>query len=208
MLLKAKSEIRNSKSEIRLPQAPLRPNKHRSEKGKRMEDDKLAQEEARRSVQHQTVKAQVEGDVNAEIADRASQTTAPGETAQVDQVAQQFRSKAVNEVVDTEREVERSRGAARVSQIVDYIFYVIYALLGLRFLLALLAARSSAGFVQFIVAVTNPFYAPFKGIVASPSTQEGHTLLMPIVIAIIAYILLHLAINGLLRMLAHRKTAI
>jgi uncharacterized protein YggT (Ycf19 family) len=104
--------------------------------------------------------------------------------------------------------VERGRGAARISQVVDYIFYVIYALLFMRFLLALMAARSTAGFVQFIVAVTNPFYAPFRGIVASPATDQGHTLLLPIVVAIIAYVMLHLAINGLLRMLAHRKTAI
>ncbi len=87
-------------------------------------------------------------------------------------------------------------------------FYVLYALLGLRFLLALMAARSTAGFVQFIVAVTSPFYAPFRGIVASPRTDQGHTLLLPIVVAIIAYVLLHLAINGILRMMAHRKTAI
>jgi len=171
-------------------------------------DDKLAADEARRAVQHESVKAQVEGEVQAEIADHAAQPATPAEPERIQQVASDFRAKAVNEVVDTEREVERSRGAARISQIVDYIFYVIYALLGMRFLLALLAARSSAGFVQFIVAVTNPFYAPFRGIVASPATNEGHTLLMPIVIAIIAYVLLHLAINGLLRMLAHRKTAI
>src|SRR5687768_14908884 len=170
-------------------------------------DDKLAADEARRSVQHDTVKAQVEGEVQSEIADQASQPAA-GEPQRIQQVAGDFRSKAVDEVIDTEREVERGRGAARVSQIVDYIFYVIYALLGMRFLLALLAARSSAGFVQFIVTVTNPFYAPFRGIVASPRTDQGHTLLLPIVVAIIAYVLLHLAINGLLRMLAHRKTAI
>ena len=171
-------------------------------------DDKIAADEARRSVQHETVKAQVEGEVQSEIADRASAGPPPGEARKIDEVAGQFRSKAVNEVVDTEREVERGRGAARVSQIVDYIFYVIYALLGMRFLLALLAARSTAGFVQFIVTVTNPFYLPFKGIVASPSTDQGHTLMMPIIIALIAYMLLHLAINGILRMMAHRKTAI
>ena len=170
-------------------------------------DDKLATEEARRSVQHESVKAQVEGEVQAEIADQA-QAPAAGEAPRIQQVASDFRSKAVDEVIDTEREVERGRGAARISQIIDYIFFVLYALLGMRFLLALLAARSSAGFVQFIVGVTNPFYAPFKGIVASPSTDQGHTLLMPIIIAIIAYLLLHLAINGLLRMVAHRKTAI
>ena len=62
--------------------------------------------------------------------------------------------------------------------------------------------------VRFIVTVTNPFYQPFRGIVASPSTEGGHTLMMPLVIAIIVYVLLHLAINGLLRIIAHRKTAI
>ena len=170
-------------------------------------DDKLAADEARRQVQHESVKAQVEGEVQADIADRASQP-APNEPQRIQQVAGEFRSKAVDEVIDTEREVERGRGAARVSQIIDYIFYLIYALLGMRFLLALMAARSTAGFVQFIVAVTNPFYAPFRGIVESPRTGEGHTLLLPIVVAIIAYVILHLAINGLLRMLAHRKTQI
>jgi uncharacterized membrane protein YdbT with pleckstrin-like domain len=170
-------------------------------------DDKLAADEARRSVQHEPVKANVEGEVQSEIAAEASRPVNADEPQRVRQVASEFRSKAVDEVVDTEREVERGRGAARISQVVDYIFYVIYALLGMRFLLALLAANSSAGFVQFIVTVTNPFYGPFRGIVDSP-TAGRHTLLLPIVVAIIAYVLLHLAINGLLRMLAHRKTAI
>src|SRR6266550_3232584 len=173
-----------------------------------MDDEKLANEEARRSVQHQSVKAQVEGEVNAEIAERASATPPAGEKQRIDHVAGEFRAKAVDEVVDTEREVGRSRGVARVSQVIDYIFFVLYALLGMRFLLALLAARSGAGFVQFIVTVTNPFYQPFRGIVSSPSTGDGHTLVLPLVIAIIVYILLHLGINGLLRMFAHRKTAV
>jgi hypothetical protein len=173
-----------------------------------MSDDKLAVDEARRAAQHESVKSQVEGEVQAEIGERAAIKTAPGETHRIDQVAGEFRSKAVDEVIDTEREVERSRGLARVSQVVDYIFWVIYALLGMRFLLALMAARSSAGFVRFIVTVSDPFYLPFRGIVASPSTDSGHTLLLPIVVAIIAYALLHLGINALLRMFAHRKTAI
>ena len=172
-----------------------------------MNDDKLAIEEARRAGQHGSVKAQVEGEVQAEIAEHAAQTPAP-ERERIDQVAGEFRAKAVDEVVDTEREVQRGRGAARVSQIVDYIFYVIYALLALRFLLALLAARSGAGFVQFIVTVTNPFYEPFRGIVASPRTDGGHTLMLPLVIAIIVYILVHLGINGVLRIIAHRKTSV
>ena len=172
-----------------------------------MNDDKLAMEEARRAEQHGAVKSQVEGEVQAEIADRAAQAP-PAESQKIDQVAGEFRAKAVNEVVQTEREVGRARGVARISQVIDYLFFVLYALLGLRFLLALLAARSGAGFVQFIVTVTNPFYQPFRGIVSSPSTGDGHTLMLPLVIAIIVYILLHLGINGLLRMFAHRKTAV
>src|SRR5437016_6438522 len=171
------------------------------------DDDKLAMDEARRAGQHGTVKSQVEGEVQAEIAERAADKPAP-ESKRIDQVAGEFRAKAVHEVVEREREVGRARGAARVSQVVDYIFYVLYALLALRFLLALLAAKSSAGFVRFIVAVTDPFYRPFRGIVASPTTDSGHTLMVPLVIAIIVYVLLHLAINGLLRMIAHRKTAV
>ena len=173
-----------------------------------MDDEKLALDEARRASQHEAVKADVEGQVQSEISQKASERRTTGETEKIEHVASDFRSRAVDEVVDTEREVQRSRGVARISQVVDYIFYVIYALLGMRFLLALMAARSSAGFVQFIVAVSNPFYAPFRGIVASPSTDQGHTLLLPVVVAIISYVLLHLLLNALLRMLAHRKTQI
>jgi hypothetical protein len=172
-----------------------------------MDDDKLAIEEARRAGQHGSVKAQVEGEVQAEIAESAAVTPAR-ESERIDQIAGQFRAKAVDEVVQTEREVERGRGAARVSQVIDYLFFVLYALLGLRFLLALMAARSGAGFVQFIVAVTNPFYEPFRGIVGSPRTDAGHTLMMPLIIAFIVYVLLHLGINGILRIIAHRKTAV
>jgi uncharacterized protein YggT (Ycf19 family) len=172
-----------------------------------MDDDKLAIDEARRAGQHSSVKSQVEGEVQAEIAESAA-AAPPPESERIDQLAGQFRAKAVDEVVETEREVGRARGVARISQVIDYLFFLLYALLGLRFLLALMAARSSAGFVQFIVTVTNPFYEPFRGIVASPRTDGGHTLVMPLVIAFIVYLLLHLAINGVLRIIAHRKTAI
>lgn len=172
-----------------------------------MEDNKLAADESRREVQHESLKAQVESDVSAEIAARADRTT-PTEAQKMEAVAGEFRGKAINEVVETEREVERSRSLARVSQVVDYIFYVIYALLAVRLLLALLAARRSAGFTQFIFGVTDPFYAPFRGIVASPTAEGGYTLALPIVLAIIVYALLHAGINGLLRLLARRKTEI
>ena len=126
----------------------------------------------------------------------------------MERAAGELRGKAVGEVVETEREVEQARSVARVSQVVDYVFYVIYALLGLRLLLALLAARRGAGFTQFIYSVTDPLYAPFRGIVAEPTAEGGYRLALSVVIAIIVYALLHAGINGLLRLVAHRKTQI
>ena len=43
---------------------------------------------------------------------------------------------------------------------------------------------------------------------ASPTTDAGNTLVLPIGIALVVYVMLHLGINGLLRMVGHRKTSI
>ena len=119
-----------------------------------------------------------------------------------------MRRTAVEEVVQTEREVGRARGIARISQVIDYLFFLIYGLLTIRLLLELFAARESAGFFKFIKTITDPFYSPFRGLVPSPSTAEGFTLALPVIVAIVVYMLLHLAINGFLRMFAHRKTEV
>ena len=49
-------------------------------------DDKLAADEARRSVQHESVKANVEGEVQSEIADQA-QAPVAGESQKIREVA-------------------------------------------------------------------------------------------------------------------------
>ncbi|HEY0658759.1 MAG TPA: hypothetical protein VGD05_09805 [Pyrinomonadaceae bacterium] len=171
-----------------------------------MVDNKLAQDEAQRAVNYEAVKSSVHADVDAEIAATAAAPTI-SQSARVENIAANMRHKAVDEVVETEREVERGRVFARISQVVDYIFFVIYGLLAIRLLLELFAARESAGFVKFIKTATGIFYAPFAGIVPSPS-KDGFTLALPIIIALVGYMVLHLAINGLLRLFAHRKTTI
>ena len=168
-----------------------------------MSDDKLATDEARRAVQHEQIKSRVEREVGSEVAARAER--AP-DGDKVGHVAAELRGKALKEVVSTEREVTQARGAARVSQFVDYAFYLAYGLLGIRLVLALMAANSASGFVRFIRGVTDPLYLPFRGIVASPTDAEGHTLVLPLLLAIGAYALLHAAINGMFRLVAHRKT--
>jgi hypothetical protein len=172
-----------------------------------MQDNKVAVDEARRAAQHTAMKSQVESDVNADIALRAEHVTQT-ESQKMDNVAGRLRGKAIDQMVGTDREVRRSRGLARASQVVDYVFYVVYSLLAIRLVLGMIAARSSAGFVQLIRAVTAPFYAMFRGIVASPTSEGGYTLAVPIVIAIIVYAMLHAGIKALLRMIAHRRTEI
>lgn len=101
-------------------------------------------------------------------------------------------------VVTLER---RSYIVARAVQGVDYLFYLLYGLLGIRFVLALLGASEQAGFVQFVNGLTSPFYAPFSNIVARPAVNGG-VMDFPLIIALLAYALLHLAVRGLLRLIA------
>jgi len=171
-----------------------------------MDDDKVTLDEARRVAQHASVKTQIEGNVNAEIKGRA-RTASAEQSERVGQVAEQLRGRAIDETVASEHAVIRSRGAARISQYIDYAFYLVYTSLAIRLVLALIAARPTSGFVQFINGATYPLYVPFRGIVPSPSA-EGFTLALPIIIAIIVYMLLHAAINRLLRLAANRKTTI
>lgn len=169
-----------------------------------MSDEKLAMDEAQRAANYEAIKTDVKSEVGADIASQAA--AADAEPVRTRELAKDMRAKAVDEVADTDREVERGRVVARISQIVDYIFFVIYGLLILRFLLELFAAREGNSFVRFLNSITAPLFDPFRGIVASPTTDEGFTLALPIVIAIVVYMLVHLAINGLLRIAAHRKT--
>ena len=172
-----------------------------------MVDDKLARDEAERSANYEAIKSDIKGEVGAEVYAEASR---PGvvQSRHVEELADGMRRRAVDEVVETDREVQRGRTVARVSQIVDYLFFLVYGLLTIRLLLELFAARESAGFFKFIKSVTDPFYSPFRGLVPSPSTPDGFTLALPIIVALVVYMILHLAINGFLRLFAHRKTSV
>lgn len=170
-------------------------------------DTRLSQEETRRIRQHEELKTRVEAKVDSRIEAEAQQGLA-AEHEKLDAVAGSLRRKLIDEVGESERELRRLRRAARLSQLVNYVFGLVYALLALRFLLALMAARERAPFVRFVRSLTEPLYLPFKGIVASPATDTGVVLALPLLIALGAYALLHLAVLGLLRLAAQRKTEI
>ncbi|HVF92149.1 MAG TPA: hypothetical protein VNH22_18940, partial [Blastocatellia bacterium] len=94
-----------------------------------VEDEKLAIDESRRIAQHEAMKGAVRNEVQAEVARDAGHLSS-SERAGAAEVAQSMKHKAVSEVVDTESEIERARGTARISQFVDYIFWLIYGIIG------------------------------------------------------------------------------
>jgi uncharacterized protein YggT (Ycf19 family) len=97
--------------------------------------------------------------------------------------------------------ITRVAFVARVARIVDYLFGILYAILLIRLALEFFSARPSAGFVGLIRALTEPFYAPFKAIVATDTIAGAH-LVWPLVVAILGYMVLHAGIRGLLRLIA------
>jgi uncharacterized protein YggT (Ycf19 family) len=107
----------------------------------------------------------------------------------------------------TADEYNRIAQIARFSQVIDYAFYLIYGLISLQITLDLLGARRGNGFRNFVDTICAPLLAPFNSLM--PSVGSGNfQLRLSYVFALIVYLLLHLAINGLLRLLAHRKMAV
>src|SRR5215470_9385857 len=163
-------------------------------------------DQSNRAAQYEEIKGKVQQEVNAEIAGQADNLDEQ-ERAQAATVGRRLKHKALNEVINTEAELERARRMARFSQFVDYVFYLIYGLISLQITLDLLGARRGNGFRNFIDTICAPLLAPFNRLM--PSVGSGSfQLRLSYVFALIVYLLLHMAINGLLRLLASRKTAI
>jgi uncharacterized protein YggT (Ycf19 family) len=101
--------------------------------------------------------------------------------------------------LDTGTRGHRAAIVARIARFVDYGFSVLYVLFAVRLVLEFLLARRTSGFYELIAGVTDPFYAPFKYIVAT-HTIDGAPIVWPLVVAILGYMLLHALIRGILRL--------
>jgi uncharacterized protein YggT (Ycf19 family) len=171
-----------------------------------LEDEKLAIDESERAARHQAIKGEVRREMQDKIAREAKRTDADHH-AEAAVIGEHLREKAIGEIAGTESEIERGRVAARVSQVVDYIFYLIYALIALELVLELLGARETNSFKRFMDALTAPLLMPFNTLM--PDLAQGRfQLKVSYLVALLVYVLLHFAINGLLRLLAHRKTMV
>src|SRR5262245_45175304 len=170
------------------------------------DDEKLAADEAQRIAQHEAVKGKVREKVHAEIS-RSADEQVPAARGDADALAASLERKAVRDVATTEAELERGHAVARISQVLDYLFYLAYGIIGLEIVLDAIGARQSAGFKQFVDAIAWPLVAPFRSIMPTPGIGPFRFMLSYIV-ALVVYMLLHLAVNGLLRIFVSRKTTV
>jgi uncharacterized protein YggT (Ycf19 family) len=82
----------------------------------------------------------------------------------------------------------RRLAGLRVTQLIYWVFGLIEALIAVRLVLKALGANPTAGFAQFIYAVTAPLIAPFVGLFGNPAYQ-GSVLELSSIVALIVYAL-------------------
>jgi hypothetical protein len=168
---------------------------------------RIPSDEDRLVNQHDSAKAAVEQDIHSEVALTAEQK-ALRERAHIEDMAAQVKDKAVADVREAERLSERRKRLARVVQVIDFLFTILYVMLGLRLALELMAANEDSGFVELVNGATQPFYAFFHNVVASPTVEGGHTLALPVLVALGAYALLHWGVRSLAKLIVYRQSEI
>src|SRR5579862_3885810 len=136
-------------------------------------DRKLEVDEEERIAQQEQVKGAVRGELKSEVVRSASRADSE-DRAGVEELGQKFRQKALSEVAVTDAEIERARGIARISQVIDYFFYLIYGIIALDVTLDLLGARESSGFKRLLDALASPLLSPFRGLLSEPSRGQFH----------------------------------
>ena len=86
------------------------------QESKKMVDDKLAFEEEQRNANYEAMKTDVKSDLTSEIASHADQPK-NSESQRIENIAGDMRHKAINEIVQTDNEIQRGRALARVSRL-------------------------------------------------------------------------------------------
>lgn len=92
------------------------------------------------------------------------------------------------------------RPVYRATQVVWYVAGLVETLLGLRFILKLIGANSSAGFVDAVYTITQPLISPFNGIVRNTSISgsvfDWNTLIAMLVYWLLAWAIIRLFFIG------------
>lgn len=164
--------------------------------------DDVVRDGDRQASVRDDIRGKVDRKVGEEIA-RETDHTAPEEQAEVESVARDMKAKSVAGLRRSERELGTGRRLKRIYQFIAYAFYVVYGLVGLMIGLELIGARDGSSFMKAMTLVTTPILAPFRAVLSDPSIG-GSRLMLSYGLALVVYILVHLAIKGIFRVLIHR----
>jgi uncharacterized protein YggT (Ycf19 family) len=130
------------------------------------------------------------------------------------------RERVVERPVEVERRVEPATPAGQVNvsggryavhepgplayaqRVLSLIYGVIATLLLLRIVLLLVVANQTNAIVDFIYTVTEPFVAPFRGILALDQVSPGGPSVLDVsaLVALIGWFLIYLLIVAILRL--------
>lgn len=169
-------------------------------------DNLLAADEQRRISQFENIRSTARDEIQSRAEEQAADLSSTQEH-QVASLGEEFKEKSISEIRETESEVTRTRGLARISQIIDYVFYLIYGLITLQIFFDLLGANRTNGFRSFIDLLTTPLLAPFNNLFPDIAAGRFH-LRLSYITALVLYLFFHLALTGILRLLGQRKTEI
>ena len=170
-----------------------------------MNDDGLAERQARRSPERGATRPPVDRDVTERVVGRPLARATPADTRSIRGVAGEIGLDGQSDSYRTELHAGRGWNVTGRMEAIDHLFGVIYLLMGVRLLLALAGADPADGIVRFITALTDPLYAPFRSMIGIPATDGGQTLALPILIALVGYMLVHASISGLVRATRQRS---
>ncbi len=86
-----------------------------------------------------------------------------------------------------------------IARFTDLVFSLVYGLLTTRLVLDFFLAKKETGFYQFLLRISEPFYWPFKDIVPTTIVADVHPVVWSLIVAMLAFSVLHALIRGLLR---------
>jgi len=93
--------------------------------------------------------------------------------------------------INPQKAYQKKKTIFRIYQLIWYALGFIEVLLAFRFFLKLIGANPLSGFVSFTYGLSEPFVAPFSGIVqtttANTAVFEWSTVIAAIVYVIVAY---------------------
>lgn len=164
-----------------------------------MDDEKPTAREQDRVARRAATAPPVERDVTERVVGRARLKATPVDTRSISAGAREMVIVGSDDQQRVDPDVESGWNVHGRMEPLDYLFGAVYLLLTARLLLALAGADATMHVVRVITVLTDPLCAPVRGLLRVPAPDAGQMLALPILIALVGYMLVHATISGLRR---------